>query len=355
MLGSDAMSLSFRPDGQQFAVATLNGGISFYDPASGEQYGVSIEGRADLEMSQSTNELVKEKEKYYTTINYSMDGEYVIAAGRSKFICIYHVNEKMLVKKFEVTWNLSMDGMYDYISKRKIAEFGFNAEVVSRREGGGEADMALPGVRKGDLSSRTVNPLIAVLSLQFSPTMRSFVASSTEGVLVYSLDNANNFDPYQLEENINEDSVRKAVRSLMFSDALMQSLKLNEFELIKEVFESVPLDEISFVSSSLPVAYVEKCIRYIAICLENTKHVEFFLTWAHTLLQQHGVTIKNSMSLNSVNSALRLLQRNLMKHFDDVGKLCDYNKYYLELIKVTGCKEKSAHVNSSEDVDIDDE
>lgn len=47
-----------------------------------------------------------------------MDGEYIIAGGKSKYICIYNVKEEMLVKKFEISQNKSFDGT-DVIKKIK--------------------------------------------------------------------------------------------------------------------------------------------------------------------------------------------------------------------------------------------
>lgn len=47
----------------------------------------------------------------FTSICYSADGEYIIAAGRSKYACIYHVSEGILIKKFEITQNRSLDAV----------------------------------------------------------------------------------------------------------------------------------------------------------------------------------------------------------------------------------------------------
>lgn len=42
---------------------------------------------------------------------YSADGETILAAGKSKNVCIYHVKEGILLKKFEITQNHSLDGL----------------------------------------------------------------------------------------------------------------------------------------------------------------------------------------------------------------------------------------------------
>lgn len=47
----------------------------------------------------------------FTSLCYSADGDSVLAGGLSKFVCIYNVREQLLVKKFEISTNLSFDAM----------------------------------------------------------------------------------------------------------------------------------------------------------------------------------------------------------------------------------------------------
>lgn len=42
---------------------------------------------------------------------YSADGQFVIAGGQSKNVCIYNVAEGILLKKFEITQNQSFDAV----------------------------------------------------------------------------------------------------------------------------------------------------------------------------------------------------------------------------------------------------
>ncbi|RWS08964.1 Dip2/Utp12 domain and WD-repeat protein-like protein [Dinothrombium tinctorium] len=351
-LGNEALSVVFRPDGNQIAVSTLNGNIQFFDPHSAEMCGVGIEGKDDLGMSQSESDLIKDTSKYFSSICYSSDGAYVLGGGSSKYICLYNVQEKLLVKKFGITWNYSMDGMFEYITKRKIAEFGFNLELIKQRAKNSEfAPVALPGVKKGDFSAREANPIIAVNCVQFSPTMRSFIIASTEGILIYSLDTVNSFDPYQLDTNVNPNSVRETLGRNEFSDALIQALKLNEEYLIKEVIESTPVEEISFVLRNLTLNYVEKCLQYLANAIESTKHLELYLIWCNTALKQHGILLKNNNSnTSSLMAVIRLLQRNLSNHFYAIGKICDMNKYYIKFIELASKTRSRINDDSTDDI-----
>lgn len=47
----------------------------------------------------------------FTSLCYSADGQCILAGGLSKYVCIYHVKEQILIKKFEISCNLSLDAM----------------------------------------------------------------------------------------------------------------------------------------------------------------------------------------------------------------------------------------------------
>lgn len=78
--------------------------------------------------------------------------------------------EKILVKKYEITQNRSLDAMDDTINRRKMTEFG-NMALIEEREDSfnGTTALRLPGVRSGDMASRSFKPEVRVSQLQFSP------------------------------------------------------------------------------------------------------------------------------------------------------------------------------------------
>ena len=55
------LSVTYRPDGQELAVATLNGEISFWDPHTATQTG-SVAGRHDLQMGRKETDKVTAKQ-----------------------------------------------------------------------------------------------------------------------------------------------------------------------------------------------------------------------------------------------------------------------------------------------------
>ena len=181
-LTADGLAVCFRPDGQQVAVASLDGHISIFDPHQATQL-LTIEGRNDLGSGRSDTDLVTAKKnlagKAFTTLTYTADGQCLLAGGQSKNICIYQVEEKMLVKKFEITQNRSLDAMDDIVNRRKMTEFGNMALVEERDHDQHDAvALRLPGVRSGDMASRAFKPEVRVNNLQFSPNGISFLFNS---------------------------------------------------------------------------------------------------------------------------------------------------------------------------------
>ena len=95
----------------------------------------SIEGRGDLAVGRLDTDLIKPQkaQAFFTALSYNADGQFILAGGHSKTICIYHVDQTLLIKKFEVTQNRSFDAMDDVISRKKMSEFG-NLALVEDRE-----------------------------------------------------------------------------------------------------------------------------------------------------------------------------------------------------------------------------
>lgn len=74
-------------------------------------------------------------------------------------------------------------------------------------------------------------------------TGRSWAATSTEGLLIHSLDSRLVFDPFNLDLNVTPSSVRRQMRQHEHTDAIVQAFRLNEKKLIQEVLENVPYAE----------------------------------------------------------------------------------------------------------------
>ncbi|XP_071445521.1 periodic tryptophan protein 2 homolog [Hetaerina americana] len=338
LLTSDGLRVVYRPDGEEVAVATLDAQISFFNVRTSEQTGC-IEGRKDLGSGVSDTDLISARKnlegKAFNSLCYSADGQCILAGGMSKNVCIYSVNESLLLKKFEITQNRSFDAVDDFINRRNMTEFG-NLALVEEREEDTRGPMAirLPGVRSGDMASRSFKPEVRVFSLQFSPTGLAWAAATTEGLLIYSLDQGLVFDPFFLDIGITPETVKGTLKKREYSKALMMAVKLNEQNITMEVLEGVPPDEIELCVKSLPDMYVERILKFIATSMESTPHLEFYLDWVRHMLLVHGTKLKTGSPL--LSPTLLTLQKNITRKTEHLQKLCDFNKYTLKYVQRLG-------------------
>lgn len=108
----------------------------------------------------------------FQSIAYSVDGEHLLAAGDSKYICLYSIEDRVLLKRFEVTQNLSLQGVQEVHDRRRFLA-SYSAEALQAKTLG-EPSLPMPKTtasRAGqDRSRRELRPEIRVSSVQFSPT-----------------------------------------------------------------------------------------------------------------------------------------------------------------------------------------
>ncbi|NXO32411.1 PWP2 protein, partial [Cisticola juncidis] len=295
IMNSDVLVVAFRPDGKELAVAALNGQITFWDHENAVQTG-SIEGRHDLQMGRKELDKITAKQsakgKSFTTLCYSADGQSILAGGLSKFVCIYNVKEQILMKKFEISCNYSLDAMEVFCVSKEKKEFFF----CGHRTTSLTFISLFLNIAKCQIkflqNYRHFKPEIRVTCVRFCPTGRSWAATTTEGLLLFSLDSGLIFDPFELDIDVTPSNIHKTLSQKEYTVAIVMAFKLNEKKLIQEVVEAVPSSEVDVVCSSLPELYVEKLLEFLASAFETSCHLEFYLIWAHKLLMLHGQKLK---------------------------------------------------------------
>ncbi|ESO11264.1 hypothetical protein HELRODRAFT_91552, partial [Helobdella robusta] len=318
-LTCDALSLSFRPDGQEVAVTTLDGQISFWDMKTTNQVH-SIEGRFDMGYSRKESDKITAKKssfgKAFRTICYTADGRYVLVGGQSKYICIYSVEGEMLVRRYEITCNLSLDGTLEFLDKRKMTEWGSLSLVEELDEdGNSKKKITLPGVRSGQFSTRSYKPEVRVNCIRFCPTGLTWVAASSEGILMYSVNTGNDdsFNPFDLDIKVTPQEVKRLLRKSKYLEALTIALRLNYKDLIREVIETVPLtSEGHFTEGHLSDLHVDLLIKFLASQLERSVHIEFYITWSCVLLKVQTFRLKQRNNM-AVRASLRSLEKSLSR------------------------------------------
>ncbi|KAK9281854.1 hypothetical protein L1049_004760 [Liquidambar formosana] len=339
----DVLTLVYRPDGKQLACSTLDGQIHFWDPIDGLLM-YTIEGRRDISggrlMTDRRSAANSSTGKHFTTLCYSADGSYILAGGSSKYICMYDVADQVLLRRFQITHNLSLDGVLDFLNSKNMTEAGpLNLIDDDNSDEEDGVDKQTRGNLGYDLPGSMPNhgrPIIQTTCLRIAPTGRTWAASTTEGVLIYSMDESFIFDPTDLDIDVTPGAVDAALSEDQPSRALILSLRLNEDTLIKKCIFAVSPIDIPAVAATIPFRYLQRLIEAFADLLESCPSLEFILRWSQELCKAHGHYIQQNS--RSLLPALKSLQKAITRLHQDLADTCSSNEYLLRYLCSTGSK-----------------
>jgi periodic tryptophan protein 2 len=115
---TDVVCVAVSPTGRQICSGTMGGLLSFWN-TDDHKLLYEIDGRRDITGGRNQQDRVTSQHnansRYFTSICYSADGMYLLAGGNSKYVCIYEISQQMLVKKFQMSHNRSLDGILDEV------------------------------------------------------------------------------------------------------------------------------------------------------------------------------------------------------------------------------------------------
>lgn len=334
-MSADVLALAFRPDGKELAASSLDGQIIFLDVSQGKQTNL-IEGRKDIAGGRKADDRQaasnSSSSKSFNSLAYSADGSCIIAGGNSKYVVLYDVRDGVMVKKYQISENLSLDGTEEYLDSRRVTEAG-NIDLIDDR--GDESDLddrmdhALPGAQRGDLSKRRYRQEARTKCVRFSPTGKAWASASTEGLLIYSLDDTVAFDPFDLDMDLTPAAVMTVIERHEFLKALVMAFRLNERPLIRRAYEAVPRADVGLVSRQLPVVYLEKMLRFVADRLDpagssaaagtRSPHLEFDVLWVRALLFAHGRYLRDHST--EYASAFRGIRKGLVDAEENISRM----------------------------------
>lgn len=334
-LMADVLCVAFRPDSKQIAVTTLDGQLTFWSVSDAAQQN-GVDARRDVsggrKMSDRRTAANVAGTKAFTTVRYSADGTCVLAGGNSKYICLYDVESGVLLNKFTVSVNLSLDGTQEFLNSKLLTAAGPQGLIDDQGEASDleeRRDATLPGAQKG-IGARRTQPEVRVPAVAFSPTGRAFCAASTEGLLIYSLDTTFQFDPFDLDISVTPSTTLDTLAQKDYLRALVMAFRLNERTLVRRVYESTPISDIALVVRDLPSVYLGRLLRFVALQADESPHLEFNLVWIESLLSKHGRWMKDNKS--GLEAELRSIEKAVRRIQAELARLADENVYRIEYL-----------------------
>ena len=258
---AQVLALAYRRDGKRLCASSRDGTIRVWDPAEAALLCV-LDCRRDL---LSGGHLAATA--YVESLSYSVDGRCVLAAGRSRCVCVYAVRQKVLLAKLRVSARrdaTSLDEDDDDPRERHEAD---DDE---------DDDLALPGAKRAKVSgSRLARATARVNAVAFSPSGRSFVAVAPGAILVYSLDDDATFAPFDVDEAVTPKAVLDALHRKDPGKALVMALQLADDTLVSTVLANTLPADLHLAIRALPPLRAPALLRLLAARLDDDKDLEF--------------------------------------------------------------------------------
>lgn len=166
--------------------------------------------------------------------------------------------------------------------------------------------------------------------IKFSPSNDSFCCCTTEGLIIYSIDDMMLFNPIDLDINITIDSIQNTIKEGSINKALLMSLCLNEKEYIIKCIEKCNIGEVSLVIKTIPQEYLYRILEVLVKEIESSKHIEYYLYWCLNILQIDGEIIHKN--IKSYLGLIRSLYKIISGHRNELLKLVENNVYTLDYL-----------------------
>lgn len=122
---SEVIQASIHPNSNDVIVTTLAGQIFIWDIEQSSIKGM-IDCKADIKggrlREDRTSANNSTKNKHFNSISLSPSGQFVMGGGNSKNICLYDVVNKIMLRRYALTQNRSLDGVLNKLNSKNIKD-----------------------------------------------------------------------------------------------------------------------------------------------------------------------------------------------------------------------------------------
>lgn len=341
---ADCLDVAWRPDARQLCVATRDGQLSLWDPKEGRQQGV-VNARADAAAGRRAGDVraagSSTAASHFASVEYSADGQLLIAGGRSNYVCVFAVEERLLLRKFPLTHNRDLDGVTMFLNSGRLTGTGLSKDLMDDPRDERTArtlgelvpgpDKSLPGAtRATDPTARRALAETRCRCVRFSPTGASFAAATVEGLLVFSVDEGMTFDPVALDLDVTPATIRAALAGGDPARALAYALHLGEPRYIRAAVLAIKPQDLPLVAPAIPSTYSPRLLEHLATLINESHHVERAVTLAVAMMTAHSSYLRAHPA--AAGGPLREVLRAVASHRDSLGRLATDNSYMLAFV-----------------------
>jgi len=328
---SKITAIALSPNDKEVAVSTLNGELYTWDIDTG-----SIKNILDVSKDIWGGRLNEEKiaaknatrNKYLNSIHYNLPGNLLICGGNSQYVLIYDMQYQILVKKFVLTHNRSLNGLLYKLNSK----YDNNKTLLQQDNNGldSEDELEYNNKQKNILPGNKTNliPEVKINSIKFSNTNRSFAVGTTEGIYIYSLDKSLSFNKLSISIEVTLKDALDAFENNNYIKGIIYSIYLKKIDLLDKYFNSIPISQVQLIVDKIPFSLVSPLLDYLCIKLEKDIHLQYVMIWINLLLKKNCRQLKNSKN----KAVFMNLHRALMKMFKGIVNIVEDNIFTIKYL-----------------------
>eukprot|EP00933_Yihiella_yeosuensis_P034014 TRINITY_DN27582_c0_g1_i1.p1 TRINITY_DN27582_c0_g1~~TRINITY_DN27582_c0_g1_i1.p1 ORF type:complete len:1035 (-),score=242.32 TRINITY_DN27582_c0_g1_i1:75-3179(-) len=372
---SSVLSVAFDPRGNDMcAAACLSGQVLFWNVVTAQNLG-SIDGLRDIQSGRQWHDMfaathmrglapgkgLKKKKnasdglhlnQHFNAIAYARSGELLLCSSQnSPFVSLYDTTAYSLAARVTLTTNRSLSGVQVMLNSKFMTEAGAaiqsfdlsdseadDAEAERARSRRRQAE-ALPGVSVGEGKDAYTEKELRVWDVAFSSDSQQFAVATTHGVFVYAQETGlgtpggsagvyggevSRFVPQMLTKAVSAPAVLKALEAKDLSKAMILALALNDYGLLRKVYESVPVKSIPVVIASIGAPLLPALLWFLSLELRpaaGTPHFQFHVNWVTALIDLHFQTLME-LTAGKTSSRTGSSLESAAAQKSDVAALC---------------------------------
>jgi len=351
---SKITAVALTPNDKEVAVSTLNGELYTWDIETGSIKNI-LDVSRDIWGGRLNDEKISAKNatrnKYLNTIHYNLPGNLLICGGNSQYVLIYDMQYQILVKKFVLTHNRSLNGLLYKLNSK----YDNNKTLLQRENNGldSEDELEYTNKQKSILpgNKSALVPEVKINSIKFSNTNRSFAVGTTEGVYIFSLDKSLSFSKLSIGIEVTLKDAIDAFTEGNYAKGIIFSLYLKKIDILDKYFDCIPISKVQLIADKMPFDLVSPLLDYLCNKLEKDVNVQYVMIWIHLLLKKNCRQLKNSK-----NKAVFLnLHKSLMKIFKGIENIVEDNIYTIKYLTEFEGNENEESKEQKEENKIDEE
>ncbi|CAD26535.1 WD-REPEAT PROTEIN SIMILAR TO PERIODIC TRYPTOPHAN PROTEIN 2 [Encephalitozoon cuniculi GB-M1] len=264
------MATGFSVRNRRLCVATVDE-LAIYDSNLNYERGI----KASLKARKRNEVFISEKP--IESLDLTFDNKFIISGGEANSIKIISADTGDVVQVLRVSDNREWENYKEALGKESSKPFD-KARVIE------------------------------VLKIMHSSNQRAFYILTREGISIYE-PSFIKFIPIRLDVSLTPESIRGYLSGQEYLKAAIGSLRINKYEVIKEVVLSCPADRIEGVVKHLDTALVDSLRPAISRMLDNSMHHLTAIRWLRFIVFYFGSSRAQGTELYKLKKSIDLTLR----------------------------------------------